>query len=107
MENLQRLVALRSKSRICKRLESWGYLYAATHPDASKTGLHDILKQGASEKTPWVRGLRYEYRGYQTTVPVDGFLFVIVEINRIHLLKNTSLPHAVLIYCKRWKEAHQ
>ncbi|MBQ9794336.1 MAG: hypothetical protein IJW34_05270 [Clostridia bacterium] len=97
---LQKLASLGSASKIKTELIRLGYLDAKNDPVAKKVSLVTILRHPSKIKTEWVRKWLHEVQLYATTEPVEGYLFVCLQENKLQPLKGRSIPADVRIYCK-------
>ena len=97
---LQQLVCLGSASKIETELIRLDYSDANSDPVAKKVSLVTILRHTSKIKTEWVRKWLHEVQLYATTEPVEGYLFVCLQENKLQPLKGRSIPADVRIYCK-------
>ncbi len=68
----------------------------------NETLLQQLVCLGSASKikTEWVREWLHEVQLYATTEPVEGYLFVCLQENKLQPLKGRSIPADVRIYCK-------
>ena len=97
---LQKLASLGSASKIETELIRLGYHEAKNDPATKKVSLVTILRHPSKIKTEWVRKWLHEVQLYATTEPVEGYLFVCLQENKLQPLKGRSIPADVRIYCK-------
>ena len=101
---LDKIVTLRDMKKIENALTALGYADCKTSPEAGTTSIVKIVRAEnnivAKPRRRWLT----EYSATATTKPINGFLFVMVEVNKIRLDRMASLPFTAKIYAKKVEE---
>ena len=103
-QELDKIIVLRNMKKIEVAITDLGYVDSKTFPEAGATSIVKIVRSEENIVAKTYRRRLTEYDATATTKPINGFLFVMVEVNKIRLDRMASLPFTAKIYAKKVEE---